>query len=77
MSKTYGSANEKKLRETIEAFEEFGMEDELQYSEEYENYQGERPDLLVKTELDRQRQALENLVQERQKYFVNKLTEST
>ena len=78
MSKTFGSAKRKKLRETLEAFHDFGLEEELKYSEEYENFEGEyQPDSLVKAELDKQKQTLDNLVQERQQYFVNKLTDST
>ena len=77
VSKTFGSAKQKKLRETLEAFHDFGLDNEVKYSEEYENFEGDQPDSLLKAELDKQKQTLDNLVQERQQYFVNKLTDTT
>lgn len=77
VSKTYRSAKLKKLRETVEALHEFGVEDEVDYSEELENYEGKQPDNVVKLELNRQTQILDDLVQKRQEYFVNQLCENT
>lgn len=77
VSKTYRSAKLKKLRETVEALHEFGVEDKVDYSEELENYEGKQPDNVVKLELNRQTQILDDLVQKRQEYFVNQLCENT
>ena len=76
VSKTYESAKLKKLRETIEALHEFGVdEDDVELSDEFENYHGKQPD-VINSELVKQKQMLDNLVEERQKYFVNKLSET-
>ena len=77
VSKTYGNAKLKSLRETIEALHEFGLEDEeIQFPEEFDEYNDNPPDNIVNAELIRQKQFLNNLVQERQEHLVNKLSET-
>ena len=77
VSKTYGSAKLKKLQETIEALHEIGLEDEdIQFSGEFDKYDGKPPDDVVNAELIRQKNFLNNLVQEKQEYLVNKLSET-
>lgn len=52
-------------------------DDQIEFSEEFENYKGKRPDDVVNSELIRQKQKLDQFVQKRQDYFVKKLSGST
>ncbi|XP_028418747.1 uncharacterized protein LOC114544275 isoform X2 [Dendronephthya gigantea] len=75
VSKTFGSAKLKNLRETIEALNELGLdEDNIEFSEEFEKYQDDAPDDVVNSELIRKRKTLEDLLEQSQEYFINKLS---